>query len=319
MLGCGHEVDPRRVCDVCDGAFLACSRACLEAHVREAHAGEAVDSRERALSYLQRVNANVAGDRQTFAAHRARLMALLEAAARGGSLCVLGGGNGSDLDLPALARAFDEIHLVDLDGAALDRCVAALPAKARARVTTHPGVDLTGFLDHLDDWGDAFPATPQLGQAAVAAIQGLLARLGRRFDAVVSTCALSQLAVPYHRAWVLPAAAWAQLHDATTAVHLSTLAGAVEPGGTGVLVFDVLTSRKEPQLRALEGAGQDALDAFLGERGLADADPDPETLLRRLRSPGLERLVESPRLTKPWLWDIGAESQLVYGLLFRRP
>jgi hypothetical protein len=319
---CGHPLQPRRVCDLCEsspGPFLTCSRACLETHLRDAHGVEAT-SKERALAYLARVNANVGGDRETFAAHRARLMALIEAAARGGSLCVLGAGNGSDLDLPALAQAFDEIHLVDLDGAALERCVAALPSKVRARVTTHAGVDLTGFLDHLDDWGDAFPSTPQqLGQAAVGAIQGLLARLGRRFDAVVSTCALSQLAVPYHRAWVLPAAAWAQLHDATTAVHLSTLAGAVEPGGTGVLVFDVLTSRNLPELRALDGQGQDALDAFLDERGLQGADPDPEDLLRRLRSPGLERLVDSPRLTRPWLWNIGAESQVVYGLLFRRP
>jgi hypothetical protein len=323
MRGCGHEIEPRRLCDVCEAPFLACSRACLETHLRDAHAGDAEDTQARALRYLARVNANVAGDRETFAPHRARLMALLEAAARGGSLCVLGAGNGSDLDVPALAKVFDEIHLVDLDGAALERCVAALPAEVRARVTPHPRIDLTGFLDRLDDWGDDFPSTHHLGQAAVAAIQSILQRLGRRFDTVVSTCALSQLAVPYHRAWVLPAASWAQLHDATTAVHLSTLAGAIEPGGAGVLVFDVLSSRNVPELRALEGAGQEVLDAFLEERAAAagglGADPEPEALLRRLRSPGLERLVDSPRLTKPWLWNIGAESQLVYGLLFRRP
>jgi hypothetical protein len=157
----------------------------------------------------------------------------------------------------------------------------------------------------------------------VGAIQGLLRQLGRRFDVVVSTCALSQLAVPYHRTWILPAPSWAQLHDAVTAVHLSTLAGATEPGGAGLLVFDVLSSRQVPALRELAGAPQDALDAFLVERaaeqGSLGADPEPEALLRRLRSPGLERLVDSPRLTKPWLWDIGAESQLVYGLMFRRP
>ena len=244
-------------------------------------------------------------------------MALIETVARGGSLCVLGAGNGSDLDVPALAKVFDEVHLVDLDGQALGRCVAALPAKVRGSVTAHAEVDLTGFLDRLDDWGDSFPAAPDLGRAAVAAIQGILARLGRRFDVVVSTCALSQLAVPYHRAWILPPPAWAALHDATTAVHLSTLAGATEPGGTGALVFDVLSSRKVPELRALEAAGQEALEAFLSERAAAGgigADPEPEALL-----PGLERLVESPRLTRPWLWNIGAESQLVYGLLFRRP
>jgi hypothetical protein len=155
----------------------------------------------------------------------------------------------------------------------------------------------------------------------VGAIQSILQRLGRRFDVVVSTCALSQLAVPYHRAWILPAAAWAQLHDATSAVHLSTLAGATEPGGAGLLVFDVLSSRRVPELRALEGAAQAALDAFLDERdgpSALGADPEPEALLGRLRS-GLASLIDSPRLTPPWLWNLGSESQLVYGLLFRRP
>jgi hypothetical protein len=321
---CEHEADPRRVCDACtDAPFIACSLACLGAHLRDEHAGVEAGAGARALAYLERVNANVQGDRETFAGHRARVMALIEAAARGGSLCVLGAGNGSDLDVPALAQAFDEVHLVDLDGAALARCHAGLPAKVRKRVTLHAGIDLTGFIDRLDDWGEAFPAAAELGPAAVGAIQGILRRLGRRFDVVVSTCALSQLAVPYHRAWVLPAAAWAQLHDATTAVHLSTLAGATEPGGAGVLIFDVLSSRQVPELRGLEGAPQVALDAFLNERvaaeGALGADPEPESLLRRLRSPGLERLVDSPRLTQPWLWNIGAESQLVYGLIFRRP
>lgn len=321
MRDCGHP-EPKRVCDVCAEPFLACSLACLDEHVKAEHAGVG-DSRARALAYLERVNANLAGDRETFAGHRARLMAAIEAIANGGSLCVLGAGNGSDLDVPALAKVFDEVHLVDLDGAALARCHAGVPAKLRKRVTVHADVDMTGFLDRLDTWGDAFPDATELGRGALGAIQGILSQLGRRFDVVVSTCALSQLAVPYHRAWILPAPAWAQLHDAVTAVHLTSLAGATEPGGAGLLLFDVLSSRAVPALRQLEGAPQDALDAFLEERvasqGRLGADPEPEDLLRRLRSPGLERLVDSPRLTKPWLWNIGAESQLVYGLAFRRP
>src|SRR5204862_2271999 len=131
-----------------------------------AHGPAAGTSARRALEYQARVNANVGGDREAFAGHRARVMALIETVARGGSLCVLGAGNGSDLDVPALAKVFDEVHLVDLDGQALGRCVAALPAKVRGSVTAHAEVDLTGFLDRLDDWGDSFPAAPDLGRAA---------------------------------------------------------------------------------------------------------------------------------------------------------
>jgi hypothetical protein len=238
---------------------------------------------------------------------------------------VLGAGNGSDLDLPRLAKTFTEIHLVDLDGDALARGHAALPARLRERVVLHADVDLTGLIDHLDDWGDAFPTEAELGRAAVPAIQGVLARIltraGRRFDTVVSTCVLSQLAVPFHRAWLLPAAAWANLHAALTAIHLSTLSGATEPGGTGILIFDVLSSKNAPPLRELDPEAPDSIEAFV-EAHLAAGktlEPDPSSLLRRLQSPGMERIVEAPRLTSPWPWNIGAETQLVYGLVFRRP
>jgi hypothetical protein len=321
---CGHERPPRRLCDLCgdaSGPFLACSLACLEAHLAAAHGPDVAAAPARAAAYVARVNANVAGDRETFAGHRAHLLGVLAELGQGKSLGVLGAGNGSDLDLPALVSRFEEVHLVDLDGVALERCRAGLAPRVRARVHAHADVDLTGFLGQLDAWGEAFPAEAELGRLALPAIHGVLRQLGRRFDTVVSTCVLSQLAVPFHRAWVLPAASWGHLFAAIAAVHLATLAGALEPGGTGLLVFDVLSSKTAPELRALEGAGPGALAAFLAARasGGLRPSPDPEALLRRLQSPGMDRLAESPQLMAPWLWNIGAETQLVYGLAFRRP
>jgi len=235
---------------------------------------------------------------------------------------VLGAGNGSDLDVPALARAFREVHLVDLDGEALARCRDRLSGDARDRVVLHAGVDLTGFLDHLDDWGEAFPPEAELARAAMPAIQRVLREIGTRFDTAVSTCVLSQLAVPFHRAWVLPGTGWGHLHAALTAMHLSTLTGSVVPGGTCILVFDVLSSRTAPRLRELDGDDPAALEAFLGQhvaRGGTPPNPAPEALLARLRAPGMERFAEAARLTPPWLWNLGPETQLVYALVFRRP
>jgi hypothetical protein len=301
---------------------LACSLACLSEHQRETH-GASEPASARAAQYQTRVNGNVAHNREWYAGHRARVTALLRQAARGGALCVLGAGNGSDLDLPALADAYESIHLVDVDGEALERCRAGAPAGVRERLVLHEGVDLSGFIDKLDEWGEIFPVETELGRLALVAIQGILSRLGRRFDVVVSTCALSQLAVPYHRAWVLPAASWAHLHATLTAVHLATIAGATEPGGTGLLVFDVLSSKNAPELRALdEGRADDAaVGAFVARHvtsGAARLEPEPEVLLARLRASGLERLVRSPHLTAPWLWNIGAETQLVFGLVLPR-
>jgi hypothetical protein len=319
------------VCDLCDGPFVACSAACLARHQADAHGADGGrPAAARAAAYQARVNRNFAGNRAWYAEHREQLMALLAGGAPGGrAICVLGAGNGSDLDLPALAASFSSIHLVDLDGEALARCAAEAPATLRERLVLHPELDLTGFAEHLDAWGDQFPSEAELGHLALTAIQGILRRLGRRFDVVVSTCALSQLAVPYHRAWILSATNWGHLHAAVTAVHLATLAGATEPGGTGILVFDVLSSKNVPELRALEGRGPEALASFLASffATLGDGpgpdrprlDPEPTGLLARLQAPGLARLVESARLTAPWLWNIGAETQLVYGLVFRRP
>ena len=247
------------------------------------------------------------------------MTSLLVDASRGGDLCVLGAGNGSDLDLPALAERYETIHLVDLDGEALARCVDGAPAALRPRLVSHAGVDLSGFTARLDDWGEAFPPAAELGRAAQPAIHGILRDLGRAFDVVVSTCALSQLAVPYHRAWILSTADWARLHAAVTAVHLATLAAATKPGGTAILVFDVLSSKNAPALRGLEDAAREAVAAF-AERHVADGgvplDPDPAALQARLATLG--RLAVAPRLTAPWAWNIGAETQLVYGLMFTR-
>ena len=308
------------MCDVCLDAgrpFLACSLGCLTAHRAAAHAETDARgaTRRAAADYQARVNRNVAQNRAWYAGHRAHVTALVGDAGRGGDLCVLGAGNGSDLDLPALAERFVELHLVDLDGAALDRCRADAAPGLRDRLILHPGVDLSGFTERLDEWGEAFPAEADLGRAAQPAIHGILRQLGRAFDVVVSTCALSQLAVPYHRAWILPASSWANLHAAVTAVHLATLAGATKPGGVGILIFDVLSSKAAPALRELP---PEAVATF-AERHTAEGgrmEPEPAALLARME--GLGRLVTRPRLTEPWLWNIGAETQLVYGLEFAR-
>jgi hypothetical protein len=286
----------------------------LRAHRTEAH-GDDRDSAARAADYQARVNRNVANNREWYASHRARVTDLLLTEGTGGDLCVLGAGNGSDLDLPALAERFATIHLVDLDGEALERCRAGAPTALADRLVLHPGVDLSGFTGHLDAWGDAFPGDAELGRAAQPAIHGILRQLGRTFDVVASTCALSQLAVPYHRAWLLPASSWAALHAAVAAVHLATIAGATKPGGAGLLIFDVLSSKVAPALRDL---GPDDVAAFVARHAAEGGrlEPDPAGLLARLA--GLGRLVAAPKLTEPWLWNIGAETQLVYGLTFAR-
>jgi hypothetical protein len=237
------------------------------------------------------------------------------------NICVLGAGNCADLDSAQLGRGFGEIHLVDLDAEALERGRDTFPAHARDRVATHPGIDLSGFIDRLDVWGDTFPDDRELGGAALAAIQSILQKVGRSFRVVLSTCVLSQLPLPFRRTWITSRTNWDRLVAALTAVHLATVAGAVEPGGRGIIAFDLFGSTAVPGLRSVDGNDSEALRAFVDQQvaaSLIRLDWDPAAILQRLKSPALRALVESPRLTGPWLWDIG-EVLVVYGLVFNRP
>jgi hypothetical protein len=311
---CGCAARPHRRCDLCPGeAFLACSHACLQAHLRAAHPGRARESTlTRALRYQKDVNRTGAGF-TAYADHRARLARLLTAVQRGDGLCVLGAGNCDDLDLEPLIRTFGQIHLVDLDDEALERGRARIPAHLRDRVVPHAPYDLSGFIEHLDDWGDELPTAAALAARGRRAIRDIAEPIGRTFDVVLSACALSQLAHPFQNSWALTGGEWQRLFDAITDVHLGTLIALTRPGGTGVIACDVL-SHAGPALREiLDRTPRDDLGEVLAEAvrsGRLPANPDPHALARRLDT--------GAQVTEPWLWDLGATVQLVYGVLFRR-
>jgi hypothetical protein len=249
-------------------------------------------------------------------------MQLISELPRGDAVCVLGAGNGSDLDLATLAEQYQQIHLVDLDGEALERARARQPLPLRERLVLHGDVDLSGLLEHLDDWGERFPEPAELAASAVAAARGLVRELGRSFAATVSTCVLSQLALPFQRTWVTSGPNWANLLSTLSAVHLATLAGSTRSGGRGLLVFDTSSSRDTPELTSQREQNPRALQAFV-ERGQAEGRlalrPAPTDLLQQLASPGLGALVADTELGLPWLWELGDATQLVYSLRFRHP
>jgi hypothetical protein len=274
------------VCYAQGSVFVACSLACLEQHQLE-H-GPLRSARERAQSLLADMNARHPDSRASFAPHRARLMDLIGDGGEAESLGVFGAGNASDLELDWLTERFAAVHLIDLDGAALERARACVPTSRRERVVLHPDVDLSGLLDQLDPWGEAFPVARELGAHAVASARALVHQLGR-FDVTLSTCVLSQLGLPFRRAWVAPASTWANLSAAVTAVHLATLAGCT--GRRGVLAFDVQVSG-------------------------GVVTPEPRAVLAQLGAPGLKAFVSEPKLLEPWAWNLGDEELQVFAIEF---
>jgi len=321
IQGCGCAFPPRRVCDLCATPFLACSAACLRRHQAATHGdGASPESTPRATDYHIKLNRNIEGHRERYGGHRAHLMRLLATVGGAPNIGIFGAGNCTDLDADHLASDFSEIHLIDVDPEALERGRDSFPPAARDRVVTHAGIDLSGFEDRIDEWGDRFPDNAELGRAAVASIHSILRQVGRTFHVVLSDCILSQLPIAYRRAWVTSRTNWNNLFTAITAVHLGTLVGSLERGGRGAIACDALGSKTAPALRDLVGASPEELQAFVKDgllQGTVSLDPDPASLLNGLAVPGLRELVDSPRVTEPWLWNTG-DVLLVYGLLFRR-
>jgi hypothetical protein len=321
---CGHGLPPRRICDVCKTSrhvFAACSNRCLRTHLEVAHdpalPADTATRMQRALAQRHRYSADLS---ELYARHRERVIAVVPAEPAGGTLCVFGAGKCDDLDLSRLAHRFAKIHLVDLDGEAIESARDRQPQPVRDAIVLHGGVDLSGLLARLDEWGDAFPDDDALHQAVFSAPAAVVDPLGGPFDVTLSTCVLSQLVLPFQKAWAASEDTWAKLTAATTAVHVGSLARATAPRGAVSLVFDVLSCDRASELTAFRDRPAEDLQAEVeaqARSGTVVLEPDPFTLLALIGNSGIAA-PPGPLPAGPWLWDIGPTTQLVYALGFRR-
>jgi hypothetical protein len=294
----------------------------MAAHLASQHPEGAAGTSQRAQDRLTAINRARQGW-DLYEPHRTRLGRLLRAVQRGDGLCVLGAGNCDDLDLPVLCREFGEVHLVDLDGAAMQMALARVPESARARIVTHAGLDLSGTIERLDRWGDAFPDQSELATLAGEVAGALATRLGRSFDVVLSACLMSQLRLPVQETLLLGLPEWQQLFEAIDQAHLATVAALTRPGGTGVLALDLTSSQKLPELTAFASpATWDGLAAVANQAIAArriTLSVDPARLLGWLNQAQLAASVERARLSDPWVWDTGGGVlALVQALVFSR-
>jgi len=257
-----------------------------------------------------------------FAGHREKVSALLGVGTipSGGRLCVLGAGNCNDLDLPALLKAHRALHLVDLDPEALTRGVN------RQGVADHPslersgGIELTGMLDVIASWSPGTTIPP----AAIAALAEWPARrvapiLPGPFDIVASTCLLSQLIGN-----VFPAVGdrhpqFMALVQAIRIGHLRLLAELCAPGGTVVLVTDVVSSDTFPALGSFAGSALPGLlPRLTRERNFING-VNPDVLLSIYRrDPVLAPDVTGLELIAPWIWNLHTRLYLVVAIKYRK-
>ena len=276
-------------------------------------------------------------DWELYRVHRERLTGTIDAAAAqlgvaadagGGAgttstLVLLGAGNCNDVDLAVLARRFGEIHLVDIDAAAVERARQRQPAEVRERIVPHGGVDLTGLLDRLDRWKSRPPDAATLEAAVAEGVAAITRRLpAGRADLAVSCCLMSQLG------WSLEAAlaegdsdprgrsgggngdgseaegASLELRLATIAVHLRTLAALCRGGGAALLASDIVSSDLYPLDEVAPDADLRALAAeLIPQHQVVYAGANPVLVSRVLRrDPVLKDAFAPTVVLDPWLW-----------------
>jgi hypothetical protein len=272
-----------------------------------------------------RFNQSTRSHWQHFAAHRAQVEQLLlpDCSHPAGRLCVLGAGNCNDLDLPRLAERFDEIHLVDLDPAAVAQAVRRQGVEASAKIRLHAPVDLTGIADALGSWRGWAPATAEIDSVIRQAADAPHPALGGPFEVVLSPCILSQIVGYARDALGRSHPRCADLRVAVRQRHLRLIVDLLTPGGSGLIVSDLATAGSAQARAGPSTSSSHALEAVMKKainRRDAFAGLDPDAVQAGLRNdPRIGPLVGDIRLIRPWLWTLGPEKAfLVYALRLRR-
>lgn len=248
---------------------------------------------------------------EAYRGHRERLTALLIGQAgepETRRICLLGAGNCCDVDLPLLCAAYREVHLVDLDAAAVARAISALDPDQRDKVFAHAPVDLTGFLGRADRWRRTPPTLRQVLDHVPVAVEGILAKLPAPFEVVASCCVVTQLFRGVAQVLGQDHPGLWELQRAAAAVHWRTMAEATAPEGRVVFVTDLVSNDTYP----LEHLGPDQDLNALREELLRDWNcfrgGDLVWHARLLRTDErLRSAFDRPDVISPWLWHASDE------------
>jgi hypothetical protein len=268
-----------------------------------------------AVEVQRQANRSTVGQWERFAEHRARLTQLLVrdvTSTDEASLGVLGAGNVNDLDLTELLSRYAEVHLFDLDEAALHAASRRVPRELRSRVSCHSGLDLSGALDKLPRWA-AMQLTPEeLMAHPSAAVEQLTRAIGRVFDRVLSPCLWTQLHLQVLEALGPEHQLLDALNYTTSLTHLRLMIALTAKGGKAVLATE-LTSNHTAELPppvAVPSQSADRLE-LVGEfarSGNVIGVAHPARIAAIVSDdPQLSRCIIPPAPSEAWIWQQGPE------------
>ena len=255
-------------------------------------------------------------------AHRRNVTDRISALAgdRGGRLCVLGAGNSNDLDLAGLVSAYDEVHLVDIDGEALRRG-AQRQLVSTDTVKLYGGVDVTGVWESLGELlaKESPPSDAERENLVRRAATPDPLPLPAPFDVVVSVGLISQLIEAVVMAVPATCPKFMELLLSVRTGHLRLLAELTAPGGHGLLITDFVSSATVPELLGIADDQMARLAERLAAEGNFFHGLNPLFLPGIFeQDPTLQRLIAKTTHRGYWRWDQRNRAYAVLAIEFER-
>lgn len=237
------------------------------------------------------------------------------------NLCVIGAGNCNDLNLSRLVTNFRQIHLVDIDTAALEQGVRTQGCDAKETIHVHGDCDATGIWGELAELVDSDTKDKDKVDRLLEKSMGwpgLHEKLGT-FGTVVSTCILSQLIDGVVTAL---GESHPQFLDVVIEIrrrHLQLLCELTVPGGQVILITDFVSSDTAPDLPELDGEELGARLAEMIEQRNFFTGLNPLRLYMLLsEEPTFTPHIGEIEATEPWLWGFGERCYAVTAFSFQR-
>ena len=222
-------------------------------------------------------------------------------ASENSSLCVLGCGTSFDLELPALARCYGKLTLVDIEGDAIQLGIQKQGLQNCDKINIIGGLDITGVDKNLTQFKRQ-PSRKLLDQIIMAA-RDYLPRGLQSYKVVASTCLLSQLLAKATDCVGESDHRFIEFLIAIRKRHVEIMLDILEPGGTGVLITDFVSSESLPELfsvptKDLQSLLQKAIQEKNYLHGL-----NPKMVAAVFHDSSVSERITSLKVSIPWRWQ----------------
>lgn len=267
----------------------------------------------KVIGRVRESNLQARGARARWASHRANVMRIVRRIpSTGRRIALLGAGHLHDVELDELMRRYEHVTLVDLDAETVLATVAEYP-HAAAQCTIHAPVDLTGLFDVLPLMGCNEDG---LNRAIALMTNHRCAVAGAPFDLTVSLGVLTQLL----QAVIDVGFDAEDIPRASLIVrdkHLNDLLRLTRPGGTIVIVTDIVSTASAPELAQIPKEHLEFHLAQLVAAGNFFTGTNPYRIIALLQSAHRAEVARA-RFIGPWLWPVTSDRQHLTGAIVVR-